>query len=72
MWKCTFISCMISIATDILFFRDIHPSAVLSQIYFENMFCLQPFATVASTSSQALSLQRSEMGIKVALGDSSA
>ncbi|KAF4621360.1 hypothetical protein D9613_001008 [Agrocybe pediades] len=46
---------------------DIHPSAILSQIYFENLFCLQPFSTVASTSSSA---QRSEIGVRLALGDS--
>ncbi|KAJ7647860.1 hypothetical protein FB45DRAFT_1052271 [Roridomyces roridus] len=36
---------------------DVHPSATLSRIYFENTFCLDP-----SSSSQS--------GIKVALGDS--
>ncbi|KAF8957338.1 hypothetical protein BDZ97DRAFT_1846965 [Flammula alnicola] len=47
---------------------DIHPLAILSQIYFENMFCLLPFST-ASTSKSSMP-ERSEIGIKVALGDS--
>lgn len=33
---------------------DIHPQALLSQVYFENVFCLKP---------------QSERGVKVALGD---
>lgn len=36
--------------------------AVLSRIYFENMFCLLPFPTAKDGAS--------EIGIKVALGDS--
>ncbi|KAH9485699.1 hypothetical protein JR316_0002611 [Psilocybe cubensis] len=47
---------------------DIHPLATLSQIYFENMFCLQPFSS-ASTSKDPLP-ERSVIGVKVALGDS--
>ncbi|PPQ88986.1 hypothetical protein CVT25_005085 [Psilocybe cyanescens] len=47
---------------------DIHPLATLSQIYFENMFCLQPFSS-ASTSNDTRS-ERSTIGVKVALGDS--
>jgi hypothetical protein len=39
--------------------RDIHPNATLSQIYFENTFCLEPLKSL-----------RSETGIRVALGDS--
>ncbi|KAF9477878.1 hypothetical protein BDN70DRAFT_79522 [Pholiota conissans] len=45
---------------------DIHPLAVLSQIYFENTFCLLPFAS----SSRNTVPERSEIGVKVALGDS--
>lgn len=42
---------------------------MLSQIYFENLFCLLPFPSAStSTSTRA---ERSELGIKVALGDSS-
>ncbi|KAJ6589168.1 hypothetical protein B0H19DRAFT_1248724 [Mycena capillaripes] len=37
--------------------RDIHPNAILTRIYFENTFCLDPAAS-------------REFGIKVALGDS--
>ena len=51
---------------DINFIRDIHPHATLTRIYFENMFCLLPFPASSSSKSQ-----RSEIGIKVALGDSS-
>lgn len=40
--------------------RDIHPNAVLSKIYFENIFCLN--------SNSGFS-DRSEIGVKVALGD---
>ncbi|KDR75517.1 hypothetical protein GALMADRAFT_484751 [Galerina marginata CBS 339.88] len=47
---------------------DIHPSAVLSQIYFENLFCLMPFS--AASTSKDVRAERSEIGIKVALGDS--
>lgn len=39
--------------------------AVLSRIYFENMFCLLPFPAAKDGGSG-----RSEIGIKVALGDS--
>ncbi|KJA20434.1 hypothetical protein HYPSUDRAFT_43131 [Hypholoma sublateritium FD-334 SS-4] len=38
---------------------DIHPLAALSHIFFENTFCLLPFAS-----------HRSETGLKIALGDS--
>ena len=52
--------------------RDIHPLAMLSQIYFENTFCLLPFSSsVASTSNSTCPPQRSEIGVRVALGDSS-
>ncbi|KAL9712124.1 hypothetical protein Ac2012v2_005202 [Leucoagaricus gongylophorus] len=50
---------------------DIHPRAVLSKIYFENIFCLLPYPP-ASTSQQAtvpLPGARSEFGVKIALGD---
>ncbi|KIM36726.1 hypothetical protein M413DRAFT_448870 [Hebeloma cylindrosporum] len=50
---------------------DIHPLAMLSQIYFENTFCLLPFSSsVASTSNSIPPPQRSEIGVRVALGDS--
>lgn len=49
--------------------RDIHPLAILSQTYFENMFCLLPFST--ASSSKNVASERSEIGVKVALGDSS-
>ncbi|KAF8806689.1 hypothetical protein BYT27DRAFT_7101686 [Phlegmacium glaucopus] len=50
---------------------DIHPHAILTRIYFENMFCLLPFsASSSSSSSKSVVAQRSEIGIKVALGDS--
>ena len=45
----------------LIIYRDIHPLAVLSQTYFENMFCLTSYSDVS----------RSEVGLKVALGDSS-
>ncbi|CAA7260449.1 unnamed protein product [Cyclocybe aegerita] len=48
---------------------DIHPLAVLSKIYFENMFCLLPFGASSSTAKDP-PLSRSNIGIKVALGDS--
>ena len=37
--------------------------AVLSRIYFENIFCLVPFPKTTNDPS------RSELGVKVALGD---
>jgi len=40
--------------------RDIHPDALLSRIYFENIFCLP------CTSSEQI-----QIGVKVALGDTS-
>lgn len=43
--------------------REIHPLATLSQMYFENVFCLTP-----TTSDD----DKSEVGVKVGLGDSSA
>ncbi|RXW22371.1 hypothetical protein EST38_g3489 [Candolleomyces aberdarensis] len=44
---------------------DIHPRAILTRIYFENMFCLKPFPN----NGKAVGI-RSDIGIKVALGDS--
>ncbi|KAJ7601108.1 hypothetical protein C8J56DRAFT_767124 [Mycena floridula] len=38
-------------------FRDVHPLAVLSRVYFENMFLCAPFSP-------------NKLGVKVALGDS--
>ena len=52
-----------------IFFRDIHPHATLTRVYFENVFCLLPFS--ASSSSKSVPDQRSEIGVKIALGDSS-
>ncbi|KAF8161456.1 hypothetical protein B0H34DRAFT_653971 [Crassisporium funariophilum] len=46
---------------------DIHPHATLTRIYFENMLCLLPFP---STSLSKATADMSEIGIKVALGDS--
>jgi hypothetical protein len=54
-----------------LFDRDIHPRATLSKIYFENIFCLSPYPP-ASTSQQMTEFDhgtRSELGVKMALGD---
>ncbi|KAF9446139.1 hypothetical protein P691DRAFT_674201 [Macrolepiota fuliginosa MF-IS2] len=51
--------------------RDIHPQAVISRAYFENIFCLLPYPP-ASTSHQATDASpgtRSELGVKIALGD---
>ncbi|KAJ3572713.1 hypothetical protein NP233_g2914 [Leucocoprinus birnbaumii] len=51
---------------------DIHPRAALSRVYFENIFCLLPFPP-ASTSqlyvADSPAGTRSELGIKIALGD---
>lgn len=47
----------------LIVYRDIHPMAVLSRIYFENIFCMLPFPNTTS------GLPRSEVGVKVALGD---
>ncbi|KAF7782778.1 hypothetical protein Agabi119p4_2154 [Agaricus bisporus var. burnettii] len=50
---------------------DIHPRATLSKIYFENIFCLSPYPA-ASTSQQTTESDhgmRSELGVKIALGD---
>ncbi|KAG5351921.1 hypothetical protein C0989_004468 [Termitomyces sp. Mn162] len=47
---------------------DIHPRATMTRIYFENVFCLTPFSST-STSAQP---DTSDIGIKVALGDSGA
>lgn len=49
--------------------RDIHPHATLTRVYFENVFCLLPFS--ASSSSKSVPDQRSEIGVRIALGDSS-
>ena len=42
--------------------RDIHPNAIISRMYFENIFCLLP-------TDSTLSHKTSEVGVKVALGD---
>lgn len=44
--------------------RDIHPYATITNIYFQNMFCL------SLLPSSPLSTPTSDIGIKVALGDS--
>ncbi|KAF8660914.1 hypothetical protein AX16_001542 [Volvariella volvacea WC 439] len=51
---------------------DIHPFAAISQIYFENTFCLLPLSSTPSSSSTPSKgqSQRSLKGIKVSLGDS--
>jgi len=43
--------------------RNIHPQAILSQIYFENIFCL---CAISSADG------KTDIGVRVALGDSSA
>ncbi|KAG6899394.1 hypothetical protein C0993_010613 [Termitomyces sp. T159_Od127] len=45
---------------------DIHPRATLTQIYFENVFCLTPFASTSTSAPP----NTADIGIKVALGDS--
>ncbi|KAF9523839.1 hypothetical protein CPB83DRAFT_862179 [Crepidotus variabilis] len=47
---------------------DIHPTAILSRIYFENLFCLKPF-NYGSSSSMDGTPSRSDVGLQVALGD---
>jgi hypothetical protein len=42
--------------------RDIHPNAIISRMYFENIFCLLP-------ADSTLAHKTSEVGVKVALGD---
>ncbi|KAG6836473.1 hypothetical protein H0H93_007642 [Arthromyces matolae] len=44
---------------------DIHPRATLTRIYFENVFCLTPFAS----TSTSVPPNTSDVAIKVALGD---
>ncbi|KAF8234389.1 hypothetical protein L208DRAFT_1422702 [Tricholoma matsutake] len=46
---------------------DIHPRATLTRIYFENIFCLTPFASTSKSTS--VIPDASDIGIKVALGD---
>ncbi|RDB24975.1 hypothetical protein Hypma_007429 [Hypsizygus marmoreus] len=49
---------------------DIHPRATLTRIYFENIFCLMPFASTSkSISTSPLPSGTSDVGIKVSLGD---
>lgn len=48
---------------------DIHPHATLTRIYLENTFCLSPLPA-ASSSSSSSKHTKSEIGMKVALGDS--
>ncbi|KAG6910411.1 hypothetical protein DXG01_010766 [Tephrocybe rancida] len=45
---------------------DIHPRATLTRIYFENVFCLTSFASTSTSAPP----NTSDVGIKVALGDS--
>ncbi|KAG6865115.1 hypothetical protein C0991_005015 [Blastosporella zonata] len=45
---------------------DINPRATLTRIYFENVFCLTPFASTSTSTPP----NTSDIGIKVALGDS--
>ncbi|KAG6832089.1 hypothetical protein H0H87_002917 [Tephrocybe sp. NHM501043] len=45
---------------------DVHPRATLTRIYFENVFCLNPFASTSTSAPP----DTSDVGIKVALGDS--
>ncbi|KAG6891022.1 hypothetical protein C0992_010995 [Termitomyces sp. T32_za158] len=45
---------------------DIHPRATLTRIYFENVFCITPFASTSTSAPP----NTSDIGIKVALGDS--
>ncbi|KAM6502729.1 hypothetical protein JOM56_002706 [Amanita muscaria] len=47
---------------------DIHPNATLTRIYFENLFCLGMSANKAMEDVFS-SLTVSELGVKVALGD---
>lgn len=47
---------------------DIHHNATLTKIYFENTFCLVPFASTSKLTST--SPDTSDIGVKVALGDS--
>ncbi|GLB37960.1 hypothetical protein LshimejAT787_0410110 [Lyophyllum shimeji] len=49
---------------------DIHPRATLTRIYFENIFCLTPFASTSKASPASSPSSTSDFGIKVALGDS--
>lgn len=46
--------------------RDIHDSATLSRVYFENTLCLSPLITVPCGAG---SMKRTEVGVRVALGD---
>ncbi|KAF5355131.1 hypothetical protein D9756_005564 [Leucocoprinus leucothites] len=51
---------------------DIHPRATLSKIYFENIFCLLPYPPASTSQLQDTHLPqgtRSELGVKIALGD---
>ncbi|KAG5650952.1 hypothetical protein H0H81_010430, partial [Sphagnurus paluster] len=45
---------------------DIHPRATLTRIYFENIFCLTPYASTSTSAASGIS----EVGVKIALGDS--
>ncbi|KAL4079317.1 hypothetical protein J3A83DRAFT_4368055 [Scleroderma citrinum] len=47
-------------------YMDIHPSATLSRVYIENTLCLSPLTSVPC---EAGSTKRTEMGVRVALGD---
>ncbi|KAF5317041.1 hypothetical protein D9611_003760 [Ephemerocybe angulata] len=48
---------------------DIHPRALISRIYFENMFCLKPFPANPKGKATQSTL-KSDIGIKISLGDS--
>ncbi|KIM63907.1 hypothetical protein SCLCIDRAFT_1213702 [Scleroderma citrinum Foug A] len=47
-------------------YMDIHDSATLSRVYFENTLCLSPLITVPCGAG---SMKRTEVGVHVALGD---
>jgi len=56
---CMYVSTSNSRNTPFTFNRDIHPSASLSRVYFENMLCLSHLSPDG----------RTEIGVRVALGD---
>lgn len=64
-----FLSCNIRMAQILTWDgSDIHHNATLTRIYFENTFCLVPFASTSKSTST--SPDTSDIGVKVALGDS--
>lgn len=46
--------------------RDIHDSAILSRVYFENILCLSPLISVPCGFGN---VKRTEVGVRVTLGD---